>query len=79
MKTVFISSTSRDLADYRAAAVEICLRMGYTPIAMEYFSAMPVGATAGSLHKLDTADLYVGIFAHRYGYIEDEADGRSVT
>jgi tetratricopeptide (TPR) repeat protein len=79
MKTVFISSTSRDLAEYRAAAIEICLRMGYTPIAMEYFSAMPVGATKGSLQKLDTADLYVGIFAHRYGYIEDPADGRSVT
>jgi tetratricopeptide (TPR) repeat protein len=79
MTTVFISSTSRDLAEYRAAAVEICLRLGYQPIAMEYFAAMPVGATAGSLQKLDTADLYVGIFAHRYGYIEDPTDGRSVT
>jgi len=71
MRTVFISSTSNDLAEYRKAAVEICLRLGYHPIAMEYFTAMPTGATEGSKRKVDEADLYVGIFAHRYGYIED--------
>ena len=37
---------------------------------MEHFEAMGLGATAGSKKKLDRADLYVGIFAHRYGYIE---------
>lgn len=71
MKTVFISSTSRDLAEYRQAAEEVCKRLELFPIAMEYFEAMPVGATEGSKRQLDKADIYVGIFAHRYGYIEN--------
>jgi hypothetical protein len=78
MKKVFISSTSADLKEYRQAATETCLRLGFHPIAMEHFPSMPVGATVGSKQKLEEADLYVGIFAHRYGYIEDGYD-QSVT
>lgn len=79
MPKVFISSTSRDLADYRQAAIDTCIKLGLVPIAMEHFPAMGVGATEGSKRELDKADVYVGIFAHRYGYIEDKDDGRSVT
>lgn len=79
MFNVFISSTIRDLADYRQAAIKTCLNLDLFPIAMEHFEAMGVGATEGSKRKLSDANLYVGIFAHRYGYIEDENDGRSVT
>jgi hypothetical protein len=74
MAKVFISSTSIDLRDYRDAAIEECNRLGLVPIAMEFFEAMAFGATAGSKQKLDGADLYVGIFAHRYGYIEAGQD-----
>lgn len=70
MTSVFISSTGKDLAEYREAAIEICNRLGLTPIAMEFFEAMGAGATEGSKRKLEKADVYVGIFAHRYGYIE---------
>lgn len=70
MIKLFISSTSRDLAAYRQKAIEICQRFDVHAIAMEYFEAMSAGATEGSLRKIDEADLYVGIFAHRYGYIE---------
>lgn len=78
MTKVFISSTGKDLVEYRKAAIETCLRLGFEPVAMEQFEAMGLGATAGSLKKLEECDLYVGIFAHRYGYIEDGHD-RSVT
>ena len=78
MATVFISSTGKDLEEYRAKAIEVCNRLGLTPIAMEFFEATGKGATAGSKAKLDKADLYVGIFAHRYGYIE-EGFSQSVT
>lgn len=71
IKTVFLSSTSKDLEAYRKAAIDVCMRLGLHPIAMEYFNAMSAGATEGSKRKLDEADLYVGFFAHRYGYIED--------
>ena len=48
---------------------------------MEQFEAMGVGATSGSLHKLDEAHVYVGIFANRgrHGYIEEGGCDRSVT
>jgi tetratricopeptide (TPR) repeat protein len=70
VKKVFIGSTSRDLAEYRQAAIETCEKYGFAPIAMEHFPAMGVGATEGSKRKLSEADVYVGIFAHRYGDIE---------
>jgi len=75
---VFISSTSLDLKRYRRAAIEACKTLGFEPVAMEDFEAMGVGATEGSKRKLKEADLFVGIVAHRYGYIEQGYD-RSVT
>jgi hypothetical protein len=78
MPGVFIGSTSRDLQEYRKAAIEECNRLGLAPVAMEFFEAMGHGATKGSQLQLDKADMYVGIFAHRYGYIEESYD-KSVT
>ncbi|MGD1895005.1 MAG: DUF4062 domain-containing protein [Cyclobacteriaceae bacterium] len=75
---VFIGSTSEDLKDYRQAAINICNKLEFVPIAMEFFSAMGKGANVGSKQKVDKSDLYVGIFAHRYGYIENGYD-KSVT
>jgi uncharacterized protein DUF4062 len=40
--------------------------------------AARLGATEGSKRKIDEADVYVGIYAHRYGYIEQGHD-KSVT
>jgi hypothetical protein len=68
--SVFISSTGQDLAEYRQSAIDVCNELGLIPIAMEFFEAMGLGATAGSKAKLDDADVYVGIVAWRYGYVE---------
>jgi hypothetical protein len=78
IKKVFISSTGKDLSEYREAAKAVCLDLSLYPLMMEHFEAMGAGATAGSLKKLKDATLYVGIFAHRYGYIE-EGQNKSVT
>lgn len=78
MTKVFISSTGLDLQEYRQAAINVCNELGIIPLAMEFFEAMGDGATVGSKRKLDDADLYVGIFAHRYGYIE-KGYSKSVT
>ena len=78
MANVFINSTGKDLREYRQAANDVCLRLGLLPIAMEFFEAMEKGATEGSKSKLNSAHVYVWIFAHRYGYIEDGHD-KSVT
>lgn len=71
MTRVFISSTSLDLKAYRQAAREVCAALDFDPVMMEDFEAMGVGATEGSKRKLNKTDLYVGIVAHRYGYIEN--------
>jgi len=68
---VFISSTGLDLGEYRDATMDVCRQLDLLVVAMEDFEAMGAGATEGSLAKLDGAEVYVGIFAHRYGYIED--------
>jgi hypothetical protein len=70
VKRVFIGSTARDLTDYRDKARDVCLELDFMPTMMEYFEAMGQGATKGSLMKVDQADIYVGIFAYRYGFIE---------
>src|SRR5262249_48883913 len=78
LATVFVSSTSRDLPEERAAVLTACRELGLGVVAMEDFPATGTGATAASLAQLDRAALYVGIVAHRYGYVEPGFD-RSVT
>src|SRR5262245_44786542 len=67
---VFPSSTSRDLPEFRNAVLEACRALNLGVATMEDFPAMGVGATAGSLAQLDRCDVYVGIFARRYGFVE---------
>lgn len=77
-RRAFIGSTGTDLTVYRHAAIEVCERMNLIPTAMEYFEAAGTEAVEGCKRKLGTADLYVGIFAHRYGHIPDLYD-RSIS
>lgn len=72
--SVFLSSTKQDLAAYRSKAKEVCERLDLFPIGMEDFGAMNAGATAGSQSRVEDADVFVGIYAHRYGYIESGSD-----
>ncbi|CAH2402698.1 DUF4062 domain-containing protein [Mesorhizobium escarrei] len=74
----FISSTSLDLGEYRDGAREVCSRLAVVPIGMESFESMGLGATAGSQAKVKEANVYVGIIANRYGYVEAGHD-KSVT
>ena len=76
--SVFIGSTREDLADYRNAAFAACNALGIVPIAMEFFGAADVGATVGSRDNVSRSQGYVGIYAHRYGHIENGYD-KSVT
>ena len=78
MPSVLISSTSEDLASYRKAAIDVCADLGLLAIAMEHFPAVGLGVVDGSLRKFSEGDVYVGIYAHRYGTIVPGHD-RSVT
>ncbi len=64
-----VSSTARDLPEHRKEVLDACLRQGMFPIMMEHLPASDSDAIAESLRMVDQADIYLGVFAHRYGYI----------
>jgi hypothetical protein len=66
---VMISSTARDLPDHRKDVMDACLRQGMFPAMMEHLPAADADAIAESLRMVDEANIYLGVFAHRYGYV----------
>lgn len=67
--TVMISSTILDLPEYRKQVQEACERLGMFPLMMEHLPASDDDAIAKSTQLVDQADVYVGVYAHRYGHI----------
>jgi hypothetical protein len=69
-KSVMISSTARDLPAHRDQVRLGCLRTGFEPREMmENLPALDQHAVEISLTMVADADVYLGIFAHRYGTI----------
>ena len=71
--TVFISSTARDLLAHRAAVSRALLNAGFHPIDMANFMARPEGAASACLKEVADSDLFVGIYAWRYGFVPPSA------
>ena len=71
MKSVMISSTSIDLPKYREQVRDACLNLGVFPKMMEHMPASPEDAIKKSIQFVNEADIYVGIFAYRYGYVPE--------
>jgi hypothetical protein len=67
--SAMISSTARDLPAHRKEVSEACLRQGIFPLMMEHLPASDAEAIAVSLRMVDEAGLYLGVIAHRYGYV----------
>jgi hypothetical protein len=67
--SVFISSTSNDLRDHRKVLREALLYAGYHPNDMADFGARVDGAVSACLEEVEESDLFVGIYAWRYGFI----------
>jgi tetratricopeptide (TPR) repeat protein len=78
MIRVFISSTSEDLRDHREAVRDAVMTLGMHPVMMEHFPAMDADAVAACRQKVIDCDLFVGIYAHRYGHIP-QGETRSIT
>lgn len=76
---LFLSSTRDDLAAYREVAIHVCQRLGIDVIAMEEFGPDPRAAAAVCQAKIQQADLFLGLYAHRYGFQPDGFDGASIT
>lgn len=73
---VMVSSTALDLPQHRDEVLDACLRQSTTPKMQEHLPASG-GASAErgaeairvSLEMVDEAEIYLGIFAHRYGFV----------
>jgi hypothetical protein len=68
---VFVSSTSRDLTDFRAAAMRSLRRLGHEVVAMEEFTAATSFPLNRVLKLVREVDAYVLIVAWKYGFIPD--------
>src|SRR5262249_34521560 len=61
--------------EHRHQVSEAILRMGHTPVKMELGTAeRDTDAITFSLKKVEQSQLYIGVFALRYGYIPDDQD-----
>jgi tetratricopeptide (TPR) repeat protein len=69
VKKVMVSSTALDLPEHRKQARDACLRQGMFPLMMEHLPASDDDAIAESLRMVNEADIYLGVFAYRYGYV----------
>ena len=73
-RKVMISSTALDLPDHRDGLRDGCERAGFEPHMMEKLPALDTDAIEASLRMVEEADVYVGVFAWRYGYVPDGHD-----
>jgi Domain of unknown function (DUF4062) len=74
-----ISSTARDLPKHRDEVRLACERAGFEPREMmENLPALNNDAVEISLRMVEQADVYLGIFAYRYGTIRTSHE-RSIT
>ncbi len=74
----FLSSTYVDLVDHRKAVTEALQRIGQQVGRMEVFGARPSEATQVCLEEIDLSDVFVGIYAHKYGFVPANSD-QSIT
>lgn len=71
---VFISSTYKDLIEYRDAAIRAVEGTSYHATKMEVFGARTEEPVTACLNEVESSDLFVGIYAHRYGFVPDGSE-----
>jgi hypothetical protein len=71
---VFLSSTFVDLTHHRASVQAGLRQLGAIDVSMENFGARDERPVEECLRLVkQESDIFVGIYAHRYGYIPDES------
>jgi formylglycine-generating enzyme required for sulfatase activity len=75
MMTIYLSSTYEDLKDHRRIVFDALRQSGYQVVAMEDYVATEERPVDKCLNDVDRSDIYVGIFAFRYGYVPPSDDG----
>ena len=72
--SVFISSTFLDNEERRKLVEDAILRSGMHPVGMERFTASANPTVDECRRQARECDVYLGIIAHRYGWIPDGVD-----
>lgn len=78
MARVYVSSTFDDLKEHRAQVRHALQRMGHEDVAMERYGAADQRPVEKCLEDVAACDLYLGVFAWRYGFVPGGYD-KSVT
>jgi len=66
---VYVSSTFEDLREHRRAVSVAIRKAGWEDVAMEYYGAENKRAVDRCLEDVADCDLYIGLFAWRYGWV----------
>src|SRR5262249_45848223 len=75
MTTIYLSSTYEDLKQYRSVVFDALRKSGHRVIAMEDYVAADQQPVDKCLKDVSDANLYIGVFAFRYGYVPPETHG----
>ncbi len=75
---VFVGSTFEDMKDYRTAVTDALQRLETVARGMEYFGSRPGTPKDECLKAVRESRIYIGIFAMRYGTVDEET-GKSMT
>jgi HAD superfamily phosphoserine phosphatase-like hydrolase len=79
MKRIFVSSTFEDLKEHRFATIKAIRQLGAVDISMEHFGARDERPKDECIRLIrEETDVFVGIYAHRYGFIP-EGEAISIT
>lgn len=78
---IYVSSTFGDLIEHRERVYRTLRQLGHDVRAMEDYVAADQRPLERCLADVAASDLYVGVFAHRYGYIpiQGNPERRSIT
>jgi hypothetical protein len=74
MAIVFVSSTYLDLVKYRRAVIDAIKIAGWQSLEMESFGARPQEPETVCLEEIAEADVFVGIYAYRYGFVPEGSE-----
>jgi hypothetical protein len=75
MRTVYISSTRKDLEEHRQEVAETLRASGFQVEGMEKYPARDAVPKTASESDAAKCDIYLGIIAWRYGYVPEEVSG----
>ena len=79
MPSIYISSTYYDLIRHREVVAQSLRKMKQIVISMEHYTASDERPLDKCLADVAECDIYVGIFAFRYGFVPDRGNPNNLS